>query len=169
MTKRSKVVASTATREAILRDERTRLYADIAEAIAAPVDLQTDPEHPDGYLLIERAQLIARWREAEHPGLAAWMATRMHERWAALQLARQLAPHTKGQRMGGANAAGKSAAEKKRPALVKQIEWAIRRGEDPREWRDTWPAEFRVSRTTFYELVKRVEIRLGKGALRPGS
>ncbi len=38
--------------------------------------------------LSESGKLIARWREPDHPGFAAWLVTRLYERYCALALTR---------------------------------------------------------------------------------
>lgn len=142
--------------EQVWRDYRRRQSQIVADAVASPVWFETDPEHRDGYLLYESNQLIARWREADHPGLAAWIMERMHERKAALFMARGEAA-----RLGRSSEAGKDSGDARDPRIVhaglaRVIRLCITRGEEPREYAADWATEYGLSRSTVYDLIGRV-------------
>lgn len=154
------VAASDNVKKLLERAERKRLIEDIAEAVASPLDIRTDPDHLDGYLLVEHGKLVAKWREPDHPGLAAWIATKMHERRSALLLARFEASLAYKQSARGKQS-GKSA--KRDPAarhseLARLIRNALKRGENPRQYVPEWLRAYKIGRTALYALIKRLEL-----------
>jgi hypothetical protein len=152
------VAASDNAKKLLERAERKRLIEDIAEAIASPPDICRDPDHRDGYVLVDRGKEIARWREPDLPGLAAWIMTRMHERWAALQLARAQARHTAAEKRGGQKSAkARGDPARSYPALVKVIRNTLKREESTRPYVGEWIKTYGIPRSTLHDLIKRIK------------
>jgi len=143
------------SRTKLERFNRRQMLEAVSSAVAVPIHLEVDSAGI--YILVEQGREVARWREADHPGLAAWISTRMHERYAALVLAREAAKTSADRSGAGDITAERNSMQDRHPKLSRAIRRALERGEDPREYRDTWPGEYRVSRTTFYALIKALE------------
>jgi hypothetical protein len=142
------------------REARQRDLATCAEAVNAPIGFALDPAGPvvpDSYVLQEQGKIVARWREADHPGFAAWLMVRLDERGAALRLARAQGQLTAKQSERGRQSGEARDPEAAHPDLAGLIRNALRRGEDPRTYVPEWAREYYISRSALYALIKRIE------------
>jgi hypothetical protein len=139
-----------------LRKEHLRA---VSEAIASPIELEPDPKRSDGYVLRESGQLIARWRESEHPGFAAWLIERLHERYHALCLARPEAKRIEDDRERGRSSGKQRDPTAKHADLTRLIRLSFARGEDPRQYATGWAIEYEMHRSTVYRLITLIEKR----------
>jgi hypothetical protein len=153
---------SAAAKEEVFRAFRLDKIEAISMARYRSAEVLPDREHPDGYALVDDGKLIARWRDADVPGLAVWLIQYIHQRDAALFLARGEADRIgrskkAGELSGEARAEGHwqdATKERKKKTIKREIDMALERREDPYKYVPEWSEKLAVPRTTVRDWVK---------------
>lgn len=141
----------------LIRAERKHDLEVVAGAVNCWAGIDRDPEGRHDYVLNEWGTVVARWNESDHPGLASWLTTRLHERASALRLAQAQGRHSTGQSERGRMSGEARSPEVAHTALARLIKNCLRRGEEPREYVREWLDNYPIGRTALYALIKRIE------------